>query len=62
MHRRTSGSGFHAVFAAVAVAVLLIPRPRWGLRVLALVDLQRSLPVFARRTDDDVLWVTCWRP
>ena len=47
------------VFAAVAVAVLLIPVPALGLRVLALVVIYNvALPVFARRTDDDVLWVT----
>ena len=59
VHRRTSWVGFHAVFAAVAVAVLLIPVPALGLRVLALVVIYNvALPVFARRTDDDVLWVT----
>lgn len=50
---------FHAGFAAVAVAVLLIPVPDTGVRVLALVIAYNiALPVYARRTHDDDLWVT----
>lgn len=51
---------FHAAFAVVAVAVLLIPLADTGLRVLILVvGYNIALPVFARRTDDDGLW-TAW--
>lgn len=51
--------GFHGVFALVAVAVLLLPVPSLGMRVLLLVvGYNIALPVLARRTGDRRLWTT----
>ncbi|MCU0278074.1 MAG: hypothetical protein MUF33_01350 [Candidatus Nanopelagicales bacterium] len=51
--------GFHVVFALVAVVVLLVPLADTGVRVLALVvGYNIALPIVARRTGDDDLWVT----
>ena len=55
VHRRTSWVGFPRCSRPSPLAVLLIPCPALGLRVLALVVIYNvALPVFARRTDDDV--------
>lgn len=51
--------GFHGVFALVAVAVLLVPVPSLGMRVLLLVvGYNIALPLLARRTGDQRLWRT----
>lgn len=58
-NRRSGWIAFHAAFAVVAVAVLLIGVPQTGVRVLALVVAYNiALPIYARRTEDDDLWVT----
>ncbi len=56
---RSRWVGFHIVFAAVAVVLLLVPVTQIGLRVMALVVMYNvALPIVARRTSDDALWIT----
>lgn len=52
--------GFHLLFAAVAVAVLLLPVGDLGFRVLLLViGYNIAVPWLARATHDEVAW-TAW--
>jgi hypothetical protein len=50
---------FHAGFAVLVLAVLLLPMADTGPKVMALVIAYNvAVPVLARRTDDDALWIT----
>lgn len=49
----------HGAFALLAVAVLLLPLAQTGIEVLGLVVVYNiAVPVVARRTHDDALWIT----
>lgn len=57
--RTNAWIGFHGVFALVALAVLLVPWPSLGMRVLLLViGYNVALSVLARHWGDRQLWLT----
>jgi hypothetical protein len=57
--RRSRWLPLHGAFALLAIAVLALPLGQTGVKVLGLVVVYNiAVPVVARRTRDDALWIT----